>query len=415
MDAEPIPQQAQKQLEEIASADLVVGLLPDFGAESMAKVCDAFGTLSGSPRIVLLQNGRSDGALPGQPQTPEKKTFPFVIPWPFLRPATPESPILGVYAAYGSVFAASEKLDARACCVVASELETATLGWVCQLAQPLLERNLDLVVPRYARRKLEGLLNSSIISPLLRCLYAKRIQSPIGPDLGLSRRLFQKVAAPQPNGRASGPHPLASLASTALCDNLGVCEVHVGARVYTPTDWTNVSSLIVQILSPIFDDMQRNVAYWQRMRGSVPVARFGEPVFAAQDTGHVDVSRMIESFQLGTQNLHEVWGRILPPTALLELRKLARLAPEQFRMPDDLWVRIVYDFALGHRLRTISRDHLLRSITPLYLGWIASYAIEIETAGPAEIEARIERLARAYEAGKPYLVSRWRWPDRFNP
>ena len=84
-------------------------------------------------------------------------------------------------------------------------------------------------------------------------------------------------------------------------------------------------------------------------------------------------------------------------------------------MPDDLWVRIVYDFALGHRLRTISRDHLLRSITPLYLGWIASYALEMETAGPAEIEARIERLARAYEASKPYLVSRWRWPDRFNP
>ncbi len=38
-----------------------------------------------------------------------------------------------------------------------------------------------------------------------------------------------------------------------------------------------------------------------------------------------------------------------------------------------------------------------------------------QTAGPAEVEARIERLARAYEANKSYLVSRWRWPDRFNP
>ena len=88
---------------------------------------------------------------------------------------------------------------------------------------------------------------------------------------------------------------------------------------------------------------------------------------------------------------------------------------DRFRMPDELWVRIVYDFALGHRLRTISRDHLLRSITPLYLGWIASYALEMDALGPVEIESRIERLSKTYEATKPYLVSRWRWPDRFNP
>jgi glucosylglycerate synthase len=31
------------------------------------------------------------------------------------------------------------------------------------------------------------------------------------------------------------------------------------------------------------------------------------------------------------------------------------------------------------------------------------------------VQHRIERLCEAYEAGKPYLVSRWRWPDRFNP
>jgi hypothetical protein len=36
-------------------------------------------------------------------------------------------------------------------------------------------------------------------------------------------------------------------------------------------------------------------------------------------------------------------------------------------------------------------------------------------AGCAEVEARLERLAAAYEGMKPYLISRWRWPDRFNP
>ena len=35
--------------------------------------------------------------------------------------------------------------------------------------------------------------------------------------------------------------------------------------------------------------------------------------------------------------------------------------------------------------------------------------------GDALYKQRVEKLARAYEEGKPYLQSRWRWPDRFNP
>jgi glucosylglycerate synthase len=123
----------------------------------------------------------------------------------------------------------------------------------------------------------------------------------------------------------------------------------------------------------------------------------------------------VESFQLGNRELQEIWSLVLPPATLFELRKLLRLPPEQFHMDDALWVRIVYDFALAHRLRTISRDHLLKSMTPLYLGWAASYAREIQTAGALALGQRLERLALAYESGKPYLVSRWRWPDRFSP
>jgi hypothetical protein len=129
----------------------------------------------------------------------------------------------------------------------------------------------------------------------------------------------------------------------------------------------------------------------------------------------VDVSRLIESFQLGTRNLTEIWGMILPPSTLVELRGLARQEPAGFRMPDETWARIVYDFALGHRLRTISRDQMLRAITPIYLGWVASYALQLHDASPEAVEQRLEKLCLAYENTKTYFVSRWRWPDRFNP
>jgi hypothetical protein len=126
----------------------------------------------------------------------------------------------------------------------------------------------------------------------------------------------------------------------------------------------------------------------------------------------VDIARLVNSFQLGMRDLQEIWRLVLPPATLFELQ---RVSPQKFRIPDELWVRIIYDFALAHRLRTINRAHLLGSLTPLYLGWVASYALETENMDSPALNRRLERLSNAYETGKPYLISRWRWPDRFNP
>jgi hypothetical protein len=410
-----IPQQAQEKIEQIDSADLVVGILADLDQKGIARVCEDLQTLPGSPRLAVLQNEKSGNQPPANSETVEKSPFPFLVSWPLLQPDPAGVPVLNMFAAYQSVYAASEKLGARACCVVASRLEKASPGWVCQLAQPLLEKNVDLVLPRYARHKFEGLMNSGILSPLVRSLYGKRIHNPMGPDLGASQRLFQKMLAGGQNPRANGVHPLASLAPGALRDNLQVCEVHVGARVYPPTDWTNLSSLIAQVMGPVFLDIERNAVFWQRTRGSAPVPSQGEPVQVSQDDGTVEINRLIELFQLGNRDLQEIWGLVLPPGTLFELRKLSRSQAEQFHMPDELWARIVYDFALAHRLRTISRDHLLKSMTPLYLAWVASYARDLGNAEDFAAEQRLERLAVAYESSKSYLVSRWRWPDRFNP
>jgi glucosylglycerate synthase len=407
----------QVQIEQMNSADLVVGVLAELDEAGVVMMYDALRTLSGSPRIAVLQDDHAANPAVTNSEGAEKIASPYLVPFRLLRPDAPDTPVVSMSAAYQSVFEASEKLGARACCVIASRFETATPGWARQLAQPLLEGDFDLVVPYYARRKFGGLLNSSIISPLIRCLYGKRIHNPMGPDLAVSRRLFQKMLGVERSARIGGNrmHPIASLVPAALCDNLQICEVYVGARIYPPTDWMNISSLVAQVLSPIFLDMERNAACWQRMRASVLVPAIGEPLLAPQDAGTVDISRMVDSFQLGMRDLQEIWGLVLPPSTLFELRKLSRLSPGQFRMPDELWVRIVYDFALAHRLRTINRDHLLKSMTPLYLAWVASYAHDLETAGAEALAERLESLSAAYESGKAYLVSRWRWPDRFNP
>jgi glucosylglycerate synthase len=403
--------QEQERNHQVDSADLVVGILGEIESDGVAAACEALRKVGGAQRIAVLHDGPAPSlADSGSPGNPSLSFLPF----PVAALDTP-GPLLSVTAAYEFVFAATETLGARGCCVVASHIEGTPPDWIRELTEPLLGQDVDLVIPRYAKHKLDGLLNSAIISPLLRSLYGRRIHNPMGPDLAVSRRLVGKMLGAEPKAGGGSVHPLSSLAPTAVCGGLQVCEVHVGARVYRQTDWTNVSLLLARVLDPVFVDMERNAPCWQRTRGSTAVQTSGEPVFVSQTEETVDVKRLVESFQLGNRELQELWSIVLPPATLFELRKLLRLPAEQFHMDDALWARIVYDFALAHRLRTISRDHLLKSMTPLYLGWVASYANEAQTVGALALEQRLERLAAAYEAAKPYLVSRWRWPDRFSP
>jgi hypothetical protein len=420
VELEAVSEPELEQVERLGSADLVVGILDserkaDAGA-TVAMVREALAELSQIARVVVVCNNGVPGSASKAPEVagdnqPQAISF-FTLP----APGPTETPQESMFNAYRSVLAAGGKLGVRACAVIASKPQAVTPRSIFRLVQPVLELGFDLVAPRYIRHKMEGLLNTSILSPLHRALYGEQIQNPLGPDFGLSGKLLQRIVGQDssPRRRAESS-PLALLASTAACCGFKVCESHLGARTQRPTDWMNLSSLLADVLAPIFLEMERNAAFWQSIRGSKTLPVLGSPETGTEGAETVDVRREIESFKLGTQNLQDVWDLVLPPTILLELRKLSRVSGPQFRMPDDLWVRIVYDFAIAYRLRTINRDHLLRSITPLYLGWIASYALEVETAGPAEIESRIERLSRSYEANKPYLVSRWRWPDRFSP
>jgi hypothetical protein len=122
---------------------------------------------------------------------------------------------------------------------------------------------------------------------------------------------------------------------------------------------------------------------------------------------------MLQAFHLAYTNLEGIWALVLPPNTLLGLKRLSLTDAAAFRMPESLWARIVYDFLLAYRLRTINRGHLLGALIPLYLAWVASH-INVLAAG-VKPERHIETVAAAFETEKPYIVSRWRWPDRFNP
>jgi hypothetical protein len=116
---------------------------------------------------------------------------------------------------------------------------------------------------------------------------------------------------------------------------------------------------------------------------------------------------MIGNFRLGVKDLMEIWRKLLFPETALWLESIAQLSDETFSFPQDLWVRIIYDFAIAYHKGPVHRDHLLKSMIPLYLGRVASFIKENQKSSAEEVEEEIESLCQVFEEMKPYLVEHW--------
>jgi len=98
---------------------------------------------------------------------------------------------------------------------------------------------------------------------------------------------------------------------------------------------------------------------------------------------------------------------VLPPETVRKMESLRRLSNEAFSFPEDLWAHTVFDFAAAYHKGSIHRDHLVKSMIPLYLGWVAAFVKDNRERSTLEVEEKTESLCRVFEEAKPYLLERW--------
>jgi hypothetical protein len=121
----------------------------------------------------------------------------------------------------------------------------------------------------------------------------------------------------------------------------------------------------------------------------------------------INLARMIGAFAQGCRDLRPIYEQFVSAATLEELAQAAALPADRFILRDGTWAAVVCDFALAHHRRTLNREHLLKSLTPLYLGWVASFARQTEPENAIQVEERIEKLCLVYEQLKPSLIPHW--------
>jgi hypothetical protein len=331
-------------------------------------------------------------------------------------PALASGAIAGQPSVLSAVLREVDRSGARAAALISAGAHDESVDWLGLLLQPILEAGFDYVCPTYLRERLDGMLNTAIVYPLTRALFGRRLRQPVGGEavvsLGLARALVAEPAWRRDPEYAGSD---AWLVASVLAGRFGPCQAWLGRWPGGAAATEDASHALARIVGPVFREMERHADRWQRVQGSEPVPSVGQAGVIDDGPLSVDVGQLEEAFRLGLRELGALWGLVLPPGTLLALRRAAAAPPGQARVSDALWARIVYDFALAHATRVVERQQLLRSMTPLYLGWVRGFVEDVRELDGDGTEARVEALCGSFEGEKHYAIARWRWPDSFNP
>jgi len=408
-----------------AKVELVVGLTSYHDQETIGAVtaavhegltCHFAGLTS---RIVLVDCGSTDSTVARAREALGDGGDLLEVSAPRAGVDLLEVPYHGIPGkarALHTILTTARELDARGCVIFDAGVRTITPHWVDWLARPVIEHAFDFVSPYYHRQPFEGALTKGLVYPLVRALYGVRLRQPAAAEFACSGRLldhFLEEDLWERDGAQVGIDLW--LAASAASGDFRLGEAALGIRTHHARggEALDLGTTIVQIAGSLFADLEGRAGRWQRTRGSVPVQLFGTSLATGSpQASSVDVERLIESYRLGYRELRDIWTWVLPPRTIVELRKIADGPHMLFRLDDELWARIVYDFVLGYRLRVLARDHLLQSLAPLYSGWLASFIVQVRDRSTEAVDQRVEDLAAAFEAQKPYLIARWRWPER---
>lgn len=411
--------ETRDRIETIRSADILVGIPSYNNAGTIGHVVLAVqaGLAKYFPErkavIVNSDGGSTDGTVEIVKNTMIDDFQSVLLRHrgePALRMSIPYHGIPGKGSAFRAIFEMAAALNVEACAVLDADLRSITPEWLELLLKPVLEEGFDYVAPLYRRHKFDGTITNSIIYPLTRAVYGKRVRQPIGGDFGFSGRLAQFYLMKDVWETDVARYGIDIWMTTqAIANEFKIAQAFLGAKIHDAKDpGADLSDMLFQVVGSAFSLMKTYHNRWKNIQGSTPVRTFGFQYEVGLEQVKVDVAGMLLVFREGVRNLKDIWESVIGSGDFEELRKIAGSSDEKVRISDQLWARVVYDYALAYHKRKVSAEHLLKSLTPLYLAKTASFILEVRDMDQNETETKIEKLCMEFEENKEYLVSNWK-------
>ena len=408
-----------RKLTAVGEVDILVGVPTFNNHNTIEQVVNAIqlGLVKYFPRertVLINPDGGSNDGTPEIVRNASIQDFRTLLSASPLRTlhriTTSYRGVDGRSSAWRIILAAADLLRAKACAVVSPDLESISPEWVEGLVRPVYKEQFDLVTPIYHRHKYDGLLVKNLIAPMVRSVYGIKMREPVGGEFGFSgplacHYLEQDVWHDETVRTATEFW----MTNRAIVDGFRLCQSFLGPKMHAQkSSAQNIVATIQDTVGALFRCMENQESYWlSRTSPAQPVPVFGFEYSSGLEPRRVNRKKMLTMFQNGVEQLAPILETILSTETLKEIQGISQVEEKQFRFPDELWVKTIYEFAASYHHSVFNREHILQALTPLYRGRICSVVLGDHRADAERIEKNLEALCQEYEKLRPRLVERW--------
>jgi len=406
-----------RQLISVGEVDILVGLHTYNDAKTIGRVVQVIreGLLKYFPRERAAILNVDGGSTDSSPELVQAASISDVRNAGTFHTLRTLHSISSRYAGHPSagkamhiIVAAADLLRARVCAIIAPESSEIVPEWIDQLVRPIYREHFDYVTPVYRRHRFEGMLVTNLMYPMVRALYGMRIREPRPSEFGFSDRLASHLVGQELWSQDAGRMgPEVCFTTTAVAGGYRLYQSFLGPKGHLEHHLSDLVHALRQTVGPLFWSLDGDYESWNAIRPTQAVPTLGPEYQVTMDSAHIDRKRLHHMFCSGVVDLEPVLKSILSSATLTELQSVAAAEEDQFLFSDQLWVKVVYEFAASYHKSVINRDHIIQALAPLYRGRSYAFLTQNLKASVAELEHNIEAVCLSFEAFKPYLLELW--------
>ncbi|MDR3568060.1 MAG: glycosyl transferase [Syntrophobacteraceae bacterium] len=310
-------------------------------------------------------------------------------------------------------FEKARRLNPKAMVIIEADIRNISPVWLRNLVTPVL-KGAGFVCPIYERHKYESFLSNSIIYPLFRCLYGRRVRQCNAGDYAFGPKMLDiYLDPPFRSEMVDNSGADIWMADLALASRLPIVQAIMGApKLHRVRGrFADLPVRFAEAVGTIFDLVQVNDTYWQQVKWSKPTALSGtdlQEVETPLPPADVSPERLHEKFIEDFDKYYRLWEHVYGPIVARKLQEIRSIGLQHFSFPTQTWMTILFDTMVAYRGMSISeRKELVDGLLPLYVGKVLSYVKKAWRMSLQQAEEYIENECMTFEENKPYIIKSW--------
>ncbi|MEA3406769.1 MAG: hypothetical protein U9R48_01645 [Chloroflexota bacterium] len=399
-------QEASERIKEIGWADIVVGIPSYRNGRTIGEVLEAVaeGIASYLPdkRVVLMNadGGSTDNTVE---QVRAVKTSANVRKLCIVYKGKS-----GKGLAIRSIFEAATRLRAEASMIVEARAPGIRPEWLPALIKPVLTGD-DIAFACYDKSAYAASLADNLFYPFLRVFLDTDLREPLCSEFCIKAELGEELA-----GRDVWETDVAQfgvniwIAIQALVDGWDISQVPLGFRGDPSGDPGD-------LLDPRFEHevgtLFRLLSVHEELWRTGPPHRH-LPFSRSRDLDVVPpcrdcIDELLHGMHEGWKTYGGDWQSILSHETFGQVENVLTQGTGEFAFSEDLWAKVVMEYAMSHNRGEGDPDRIGKSLLPLFHGRAAAYVKHTRDFTLAEREAVVQKVVSSFLGLKPSFTRQW--------